>query len=417
MKTMFGAPGILCLSMCACAFIFFSCEDESNSDTRGFWAPAISAEKGDGEALLLLSDPTLFINSLGPVPTHPDFYNILVSNDLETFTSHKRVDYTESTVKVENLENNRPYYFKIAAEKGQETRYSNVVMIIPSPQLPINQYLSNGYPYEYLSTSYDGNYISFASVDHKIYFTTHSGEPQPFIDENCFGGASWSNETNKAVYVKYELLQGYMVYPFQFKLFDPARKSSTELFQIPYDRYLAGAPKFIPGSTDISFLSTEDNSNEMYETYDLWRINPDTKEKTRLTHFKQIGFRVSNYDWSDTGNSIYFEGAMNTDEWKWGIFRFDMVTNTLSTVITSSWYDRRPSLSPANTKIAFVSDRSGREEVWIYDMGVESYRQVTGSNAFGFASSSSNLQWLDDSNLLITAYLDGATTAVTIKLD
>ena len=191
MKTSFGVPGSLRLAMCVCAFIFFSCEDESNSGTREFWAPRISVEKGDGEVLLSLSDPTPFTEYLGPVP-HPDFYNILVSNDLETFTSFKRVDYTESTVKVENLENNKPYYFKIAAEKGQETRYSNIVMTIPSQQLPINQYLSGGYPYEYLSTSYDGNYLSFASVDHKIYFTTHNDKPQSFIDENSLGGASWS---------------------------------------------------------------------------------------------------------------------------------------------------------------------------------------------------------------------------------
>jgi len=415
MKTSFGVPGSLRLAMCVCAFIFFSCEDESNSDTGEFWAPAISVEQGDGEVLLLLSNPTPFTEYMGPVPTHPDFYNILVSNDLETFTSFKRVDYTESTVKVENLENNKPYYFKIAAEKGQETRYSDIVMTIPSQQLPINQYLSGGYPYENLSTSYDGNYLSFVSVDHKIYFTTHNDETQSFIDENSLGGASWSNETINAVYLKSEQ-EGIILYPSQIKLFDPATQTSTELFQIPYDRYIAVTPKFIPTSNDISFLSTEDNSNEMNVTYDLWRINPDTKEKTRLTHFKQIGFLGgTNYDWSDTGNSIYIDGTMNGDEW--GIFRFDIATNTVSTVITSSWYDQRPSLSPANTKIAFVSDRSGREEVWIYDIGVESYRQVTGSNAFGFASRSSNLQWLDDSNLLITAFLDGAMTAVTINLD
>ena len=99
-----------------------------------------------------------------------------------------------------------------------------------------------------------------------------------------------------------------------------------------------------------------------------------------------------------------------------GIFRFDIDTNTLSPIITSLWNDQRPSLSPANTKIAFVSDRSGRDEVWMYDIGVESYRQVTGSNAFGFDSRYSNLHWLDDSSLLITVSLDNGMTAVTINL-
>ena len=401
--------------MLVCAFTFFSCEDESNSGTNEFWTPELSVEKGDGEVLLLLRDLTLYLNYVGPLPTHPDFYNILVSEDLETFTLYTRVDYRETMVKVENLENDKPYYFKIAAEKGQETHDSNIVMTIPSQQLPMNQYLSGEHDYRNLSTSYDGNYLSFVN-DNDTYFTTYNDETQ-FIDENSLAGASWSKEMNKAVYLKLVLLQGYLLYPSQFKLFDPATKASTELFQIPYDRYYAGAPKFIPASNDISFLSTEENSNEMYVTYDLWRINPDTKEKTRITNFKQDGFvGVSNYDWSDTGSSIYIDGMRNRDEPR-GIFRFDIDTNTLSPIITSHWNDQRPSLSPANTKIAFVSDRSGRDEVWMYDIGVESYRQVTGSNAFGFDSRYSNLHWLDDSSLLITVSLDNGMTAVTINLD
>ena len=132
---------------CLCIHFFFL-RDESNSGTNEFWAPGLSVEKGDGEALLLLSDPTLYLNYVGPLPTHPDFYNILVSEDLETFTLYTRVDYRETMVKVENLENDKPYYFKIAAEKGQETHDSNIVMTIPSQQLPMNQYLSGEYTIE-----------------------------------------------------------------------------------------------------------------------------------------------------------------------------------------------------------------------------------------------------------------------------
>lgn len=409
--------GRLALLVCTVTFLSCAdeiCEDEGTARTTGFyfWSPNLSVEKGDGEALLLLSDPTPYTQYAGPSPTHPDFFNILLSEDLETFTLYKRVDYRETMIRVENLTNDRHYYFKIAAEKGKETQDSNIVMTIPSQELPMKLYQSGEYPYKNLSQSHDGSYISFVKND-AIHFASIEHGGQPFVDENS-GGASWSQESNKAVYSKYKQ-QGITLYTSQFKVFDPATNIATELFQISYDGPYTSQPKFIPASNDISFWSTEENSDEM--GYDLWRINPDTKEKTRMTNMGAGGFiGASNYKWTDTGSSIYIDGLRSRHEPR-GIFRFDFATNALSPVITSLWNDQRPSLSPADTKIAFVSDRSGRDEIWMYDMTVKSYQQVTGHNAFYFDSRDSNLQWLDESQLLITVWLDDVMATVTINVD
>jgi hypothetical protein len=408
------------LALVVCTFMFLSCTDEmckdevaSESRDFYFWSPNLSVEKGDGEALLMLSDPTPYTQYAGPAPTHPDFYNILISEDLEMFRLYKRVDYSETTIVVKDLANDKPYYFKVAAEKGQETQDSRIVMTIPSKQLPVEPFLPSEYAsYVNLSKSYDGSYLSFVT-NGEIYFTTLDEGAQPFIDKNS-GGASWSQEANKAVYVTHEQ-QKNVLYISQFKVFDATTNSATELFQIPYDRYYAANPKFIPASNDVSFLSNEETSDATI--YDLWRIDPATKEKTRITNLAQRGFiGASNYDWTDTGTSIYIDGLKVRNE-PWGIFQFDVATNSMSPIIRSLWNDQHPSLSPDDMKIAFVSDRSGRDEIWIYDITGDSYRQVTGSNAFNFDSRYSNLQWFDKSRLLITAWLDGEVTSIAINVD
>jgi hypothetical protein len=400
---------IICLS-CADEI----CEDERISSDADlyFWAPKLAVEKGNGEVLLLFSDPTPFTQYAGPPPTHPDFYNILISEDLATFRLYKRVDYRETTTKVESLVNGKAYYFKVAAAKEQQTQDSNIIMTIPSQEPVVTLYRSGEYPHTNLSTSYDESYLSFLKND-DIHFASIQLDGQPFIDENS-GVASWSQEMNKAVYAKYELV-GFTLYTSEFKVFDAATNMSTELFKNPLNGSYASQPKFIPGSNDISFWSTEQNSEGM--GYDLWRINLDTKEKTRMTYFGERRFLgASNYDWTLAGTSIYMDGMRSFHE-PTGIFHFDVATNTISPIITSLWNDRRPSLSPANAKIAFVSDRSGREEIWIYDITAQSSRQITGSHVFHFDSRYSNLQWLDESQLLITAWLDGDMTTVTINVD
>ena len=136
-----------------------------------------------------------------------------------------------------------------------------------------------------------------------------------------------------------------------------------------------------------------------------------------MTQWAQGGFiGSSNYDWSVTGSSIYVDGRRDRNQ-PTGIFQFDIATNTLSPFITSPWNDQHPSLSPANMQVAFVSDRSGRNEIWTYDINGEFYRQLTGSDAFLFDSRYSNLQWLDDNNLLITVFSDNTISTVTITVD
>jgi len=38
-----------------------------------------------------------------------------------------------------------------------------------------------------------------------------------------------------------------------------------------------------------------------------------------------------------------------------------------------------PSASPDNNSIAFVSNRSGNNQIWVYNLSTKLFRQITGS--------------------------------------
>jgi hypothetical protein len=78
------------------------------------------------------------------------------------------------------------------------------------------------------------------------------------------------------------------------------------------------------------------------------------------------------------------------------------------------WAEWSPALSPDETKIAFISLRTHDDEIWLYDMVNNSYRQLTGDQAFNFDSRYSNIEWLGNNQILITAFED--TKSVAVKL-
>ena len=189
----------------------------------------------------------------------------------------------------------------------------------------------------------------------------------------------------------------------------------NQRIEILYDNYYVINPTFSPAGEIITFLSSKDNS-DIY-TYDLWKINTVTKEQTKITNFEAIGFITdSQYEWAISGEEIYLEGRYirsNTND----IYKMNLSTKLLSPVIESCWDERTPSLSPDNTKIAFISDRTGKDELWIYHLVKSKYCQVTGEPSYDFDSRYTNLQWLNNDQILITVFKDTKSIAVKINVN
>ena len=114
---------------------------------------------------------------------------------------------------------------------------------------------------------------------------------------------------------------------------------------------------------------------------------------------------------------MYASGRFELLDYRNDIFKVNISTGAIVPIISSRWDDRRPSLSPDNSRIAFISDRTGDDEVWLFDQGSAKLRQVTTASSYHFDSRYSNIQWLNNNELLITVYQETKSVAMKITLN
>jgi Tol biopolymer transport system component len=77
-----------------------------------------------------------------------------------------------------------------------------------------------------------------------------------------------------------------------------------------------------------------------------------------------------------------------------------------------------PSVSPDNTNIAFISNRSGTNQIWVYNLNTRLLRQITGSKVNNLNTDWGKIEWLDNTKLLYSGYslTDSKETIFTIDL-
>jgi hypothetical protein len=86
------------------------------------------------------------------------------------------------------------------------------------------------------------------------------------------------------------------------------------------------------------------------------------------------------------------------------IFRLPSAGGPFETVIKSPWNDYIPAVSPDHSKIAFISDRSGTNQIWIYEPAVDRYRQVTSGNSLDIFTYWGKLEWTTSNTILFSGY-------------
>lgn len=406
-------------------FSVLSCKKDGNdlSDDTFFWCPAIKIEKGDKELSLLLFNPLPYTEYVIP-PSDPDYFEVYYSDDLSSFTLFKKADITTTKVSIPNLINDKPYYIYVTSNKKNfEPVFSDTLMTVPSSYTePAELSPDINFTLGRVDLSHDKNYFSFVSNNcpvqntstDNLYYKSMSTGSIGVIEEDVYN-ADWSPNSNSVTYLS-NIRVGNWIYPNELKIFDIGTKQSAVLFKIDYDRYYATTPVFSGNGDLISFLSSENSSSKYI--YNIWTINPVTRVKSKISDFEEIGFTIGgSFAWSTNGAFIFLSGYFNSGNNRNGIYKFNIANKELSRVLVSDWSDSSPSVSPDNSKIAFVSSRSGDNEIWVYDFVSDKYSQVTGNPAYNFDTRYSNIQWVSDNEILITAYKDITSKALRIHIE
>ncbi len=406
---------------------FFSCQnDDQNQQVYGdyIWGASLISEKGDKEVNFKIIDPTPFTDWAAPGPATPDYFNVYVSDDMETFELIQKLKFGTPDLEVKNLTNDKPYYFYVSSHRdGYETAVSDTIMTIPSAKIqatdiPINLSYSIEVPIFSPNNQlvvFSSQYGPNGSVFSPLYLKSVSDQDVTTIDIETVS-ANWAPTGNALVYIKYEVV-GYSAYPKWLMLYDIEQDTNITLQEIDYTKYYIGSPQYLDDSHRIAFSSSEGNS-EIYLD-DIWTINQETKEKVKITDFEKVGLVPSyGYDLSANGENIFISGyKANSETYRTNIYMYETATGSLTDLLVTRWRDERPTVSPGDSKIAFVSDRSGISELWVYNLKSKEYSQITGNSQYKFYSPYSNIQWLNEKEFIINFNSSGLSKPIKFWVD
>jgi Tol biopolymer transport system component len=130
-------------------------------------------------------------------------------------------------------------------------------------------------------------------------------------------------------------------------------------------------------------------------------MNASTHEATQITNIANTTLtNAGRPDWIDNENFL-FPGV--GPENKSRIYESSILTKDIKLKIDSRWNDYCPSISPDKNKIAFISDRSGTNQIWIFTIGNKTLRQLAGFSIDDYLDENWNkIEWIDNLTIQFT---------------
>ncbi len=135
------------------------------------------------------------------------------------------------------------------------------------------------------------------------------------------------------------------------------------------------------------------------QEFELWTVDVPSGTPTRIVvdlafdsrdnpvEFVRSAGRAEGFAPDPTGDrvAVDFRGELF-------VAPVDASLGELSRITRSAWRDRYPSFSPDGNHLAYVSDESGEEEIWVHDLAASTRRKLTSVPVF----QGSNFLWSPD---------------------
>jgi hypothetical protein len=410
-----------------------SCNKDEVLDENGkteIWKPLLTSIRHDSYIEIQWLNPMIFEIFLRPYTfIDPDAFEIYLSkNDpqhlekIATLGNDKKYKY-----EIRNLTNGHYYFLAVKAlKKGKLPLMSDPIMVIPSVPEKIQQITANkDFPME--SGSISKNHQVLAYVNR--YFTWDNGKygqmslfafdlishKNTIIDTAAYF-PDWSPSEMKVVYCsdKHEinkenrLSQQLAIYDYQ----------TNKIKRLTQGESFNTNPDFSYDGNWIIYSSDEGH----HDVFDLWKISVNGSQKVQITEnlnltSSSIGnVALGRPSCSNDGNYVYFN-VLENGKTKNGIYRVSLQNKVIEPVITSQWTDVCPAISPDNKQVAFISNRSGTNQIWIYNLITNKYNQITGDTGDNINTDWGKIEWMNENSILYGGYSSENTNESIFTID
>ncbi len=401
-------------------------KDEILIDGTVIWRPKPVAIIDNNQVQLNWLNYSIFNLVLLPYTfVDPDNFEIYISKGApDNFT--KLIEFKNDgdySYQIENLTNGQSYYFYIVSKKKRYTLLlSDTIMAIPNQKTDTENPITldglhsitsvalapqkNKIAYVDKFYSWDGGENCCMAV--AILISNLDGSETELLEINA-SEPYWSPNNDKIVYrtENGEINTGNGM-PSQIALFDYETKVITKLTNDTIYNY---APVFSDNGDLILYQSSK-NSPGIYST-NIWMMNLKTSESTQITDIANLNLRDAGRPiWIDNEKFLFHGIGQN---YKSQIYESSVIAKQVVRKIVSNWNDYCPSISPDNKNIAFISDRSGSNQIWLYSMETNSLRQLTGFPSLGGVDRWWNrIEWTNNTNILFTL---SETKLIKLKIE
>ena len=408
--------------------VSFSCKKEekipANTRLRG---PGLNSLIGDKKVNLtyfsqFLPDKQFNVDILLP-------YNLVDPDYFDIYESEGQINKFAKIIELRNdniykytlvgLNNGTPYYFYVVGKKeGYKSLYSDTIMIIPNQKLTFDTLVTINNNHSISSVSYSPVANKVAYVDksyawngganccmaESIILSSTDNRNSELLAIDSYD-PDWSSNGDKIVFAEETLGQGYYS---QIAIYDVASKVITKLTN---DITYTYNPSFSPSDGKLLYQSNKNrpdiNSSNIW-LMDLRTFNTELIIDLSKTNFVDISRPV----WMDENDFIFQGTNSNT---RTSIYKSSILTKKIEPLITSGWNDYNAAISPNADQIAFISDRSGSEQLWLYNLQTKEYKQLTGYDENDYFDGNwTKINWMDNNQLLFS-FGDNSLTKVLLK--
>ncbi len=325
---------------------------------------------------------------------NPDHFDILMSDSnsskLELYTT---VSNDILGLTIGNLINGNPYYFAIkAVGQNGDNVLSKTIMVIPDyPEntqtlfqtIDESREFGSWSPDE-LSVVYMGDYFwnNGNNSARSVFIFNLLTKEKWLVEKNSFS-PEWSPTEQKIAYhTDYGEVNSSLKY----------RPNDIAVYNIQNNtiKRLTGGdsynfrPAWSPDGKWVAFLSNQAGGNE----YNIWKAPADSGTAIQITtDFNDLNDLAIMPDrsprkpsWSKDGKTIAFARLTKTNPgYVLDIYGVSVTNGNKTIIVSSQWDDCCPAYTPDGSTIAFVSNRSGSNEIWSMNLQTKKLKQITGS--------------------------------------
>jgi Tol biopolymer transport system component len=393
------------------------------SSINGNSYTSIIATRKDASVEISLSyfDPAYFYKERNNT-VYPDYYEVYISKGTpDNWLLVKNIDttYINKSFMINGLSNNELYYVYLKEYyiKSKETKNTKVAVFVPSAYKPTYSFMLKDYYNHDLYSFGLNNQNNNIVYGTKFYefkpgyaaasvLISDSGNEPHLVDINCWfpvfnsSGTKISYSSDKGQVFDGKLLPEHIV------IFDINTKKATK---ITSGYSVSKYPAWSPDDSFIAFSSSEKSDQELRISV----FNTENNSRSIIQSQPALNQDILFYSeeqpaWSSDMKYIYYTHRYFTNDninpGYYDIYRIPTKGGTAEPVFNSDKLECNPSISPDNSKLAFLSDLNGKLQIWIYNFTDNKFYQPFDNKGYNFLETWSQIKWKDNNTILFTAF-------------